>query len=385
MKTEDYDLLIRAGRIVCPKTALDGPGAVAVRGDCIAAVGADVAGTAKREFDLPDAVLLPGLIDLHAHPAKSDSVFGVDPDQHILARGTTTVLSQGDAGADHCEAFVRQTIQAAKTRVRLAINLSSVGESTPEGCFEQIENVDVSACLKAIGRFSEHIWGLAVNVSHLACGATDPHEVLSRGLQVAEETGLPLLYGLRRPADWPFEDQLALLRPGDVVTYCFRCEPHGIVANGRVHPAVRSARQRGILFDIGHGKGSFDFPVAEAAIRDGFPPDTISTDLQKRHLSDEPVHDLPRTMSKLLAVGMAEQDVFAAATAKPADVLRLSDEIGSLHEGRCADLTLLHWRDDGEPLVDVNENQRPGGFWEAVMTVRGGSIVYMSPEIGAPR
>ena len=93
MKTEDYDLLIRAGRIVCPKTALDAPGAIAVRGDRIAAVGVDVAGTAKREFDLPEAVLLPGLIDLHAHPAKSHSVFGLDPDQHVLARGTTTVLS----------------------------------------------------------------------------------------------------------------------------------------------------------------------------------------------------------------------------------------------------------------------------------------------------
>src|SRR5881397_3572088 len=124
---EGYDLLIRAGRVICPASGTDSPGAVAVRGDRIVAVGRDVAGNCSRVLNYPDATLLPGLIDLHAHPACSGSVFGVDPDRHMLARGTTTVVSQGDAGADTCETFVQETIEASKARVVLAINLSSTG------------------------------------------------------------------------------------------------------------------------------------------------------------------------------------------------------------------------------------------------------------------
>jgi dihydroorotase len=145
--------------------------------------------------------------------------------------------------------------------------------SSPGGCFADLGDLDPEACIRAItedaGRL---IWGVAVNASHHACGPTDPREVLRRALAVAERTGRPLLYGLRRPSDWPLEQQLARLRPGDVVTYCFRREPHCIIEGGRVYPAIREARARGILFDVGHGTASFDFPTAEAALGDGFPP-----------------------------------------------------------------------------------------------------------------
>ena len=211
---ETAHVLIRAGRIVCPVTGLDSPGVVAVRGDRILAVGAEVIGECPCVLDIPDGVLLPGLIDLHAHPARSGSVFGVDPDRHILARGTTTVLSQGDAGADTVEAYVRDTIERSETHVLLAINLSATGESGPGGCFERLDTIDVAACVSAIERFRRHIWGISVNTSHRCCGPTEPREVLRRGLLAAEATGLPILYGLRRPEDWPLEDQVELLRPG---------------------------------------------------------------------------------------------------------------------------------------------------------------------------
>lgn len=211
----NYDLLIRAGRLVCPKSGLDAPGAVAVRGDRIVAIGREVAGHGTVSIDDPEAVLLPGLIDLHAHPAKSGSIFGVDPDQHLLAHGTTTVLSQGDAGADNCDAFIRETIDGSRTRVILAINLSSTSETGPGGCFERLDTINVSACVSAIERCRSHAWGIAVNTSHHCCGLTDPQEVLRRGLLVAEETGLPILYGMRRPEDWPLAEQLRRLRSGD--------------------------------------------------------------------------------------------------------------------------------------------------------------------------
>jgi dihydroorotase len=372
---EGYDLLIRAGRVVCPASGIDSPGAVAIRGDSIVDVGRTIAGNCWRILDFPDAILLPGLIDLHAHPACSGSIFGVDPDRHMLPRGVTTVVSQGDAGASTCEMFVRETIERSRTQIKLAINLSAAGEAGPAGCFEHLDKIDVACCVSTIERFREHIWGIAVNTSHHCCGSTDPREVLRRGLRVAAATGLPILFGMRRPEDWPIDEQLALLRRADVVTYCFRSTPHCIVKHGRVHCAVRAARDRGVLFDVGHGCSSFDFSVAEAAIQDNFAPDTISTDLQRAHIGQQPVHDLPLVMSKLLATGMAERDVFAAVTSTPARILGMEQQIGSLKVGMRADLVLLRWHNRSERLVDVNGQPRTAGRWEAIATIRAGRTV----------
>lgn len=369
--------------MVCPRTGVDAPGAVAIRGDRIVAVGSEVIGSSAKVLELPDAILLPGLVDLHAHPAKSGSIFGVEPDRHLLARGTTTVLSQGDAGADNIEAYIRETVEGCQTRVRLAINLSSTGEAGPGGCFEQLEAIDVTACIAAIERFRSQVWGISVNASHHCCGATDPREVARRGLLVAEQTELPLLYGLRRPEDWPLGEQLRLLRAGDVVTYCFRRTPHCIVQDGRVLPEIHEARERGILFDVGHGRGSFDFGVAEFALRDGFIPDTISTDLQCGHVGQSPVHDLPLVMSKLMAAGMQERDIFRAVTTRPAQVLGKGSEIGTLKVGLIADLVLLHWSEHGKPLLDVTGNARAGGRWETAATIRAGRIVTGEAEVSS--
>jgi dihydroorotase len=383
MANPSFDLLIRAGRVINPARTGDGPGAVAVRGDRIAAVGPDVTGPARVTLNYPNALLLPGLIDLHVHAAREGSIFGVDPDRDMLPHGVTTVLSQGDAGASNWPRYRETTVEAARTRVRLAINLSARGEVSSQGCFANLEDTDVEACVRAIeedaGRL---IWGIAVNVSHHACGASDPREVLRRGLIAAERTGRPLLYGMRRPSDWPFAQQMELLRPGDVVTYCFRREPHCIIEDGRVHRAIRAARARGVLFDVGHGTASFDFPTAEAALADGFPPDTISTDLQARHRGLLPPHTLPRVMAKLRAAGMPEADVFAAVTARPARILGLADEVGVLSPGACADLTVLNWQEDAAPLMDAHGTSRPGGCWETLLTVRAGQVVYTNGQGG---
>ena len=156
---------------------------------------------------------------------------------------------------------------------------------------------------------------------------------MAEGLAAANDTGLPLLFGPRRDDDWAFKEQLALLRLGDVVTYCFSDCPEGLLADGRVRDEVWAARERGIHFDVGHGMGSFSFRVAEAAIAEGFLPDTISTDRYQRHLALSPRHDLPRTLSKLLAAGMTERDAFLRVTARPATILGLGGEVGTLAPG----------------------------------------------------
>ena len=375
--------IIHAARIFCAANGVDGPGSLTVNGERIEAVhvGPELAvqnpspiTSHGRVLEFPHGILLPGLIDLHAHPANSDSVFGVSPDEHMLPHGVTTVMSQGDTGAANIDEYVGRTINKSSARVLLAINLSRVGESTSRGCFEELQDADVDECVAAVAWHRDHVRAIAVNTSHHACGSTSPHEILRRGITTAEETGLPILYGMRRPEDWPLEEQLALLRPGDIVTYCFRREPHCIVHDGRVLPCVMDARNRGILFDIGHGMGSFNFDVAESAISDGFAPDTISTDLQTNHLGATPQHDLPLVMSKLHAAGMPSEDIFAAVTSTPASLLNVESESGRLSPGRRADLLVLDQLPN-QTLYDVTGQSRAGTLWTARLTMLAGQLV----------
>lgn len=375
MQQRQYDLLIRCGRVFCAASGLDGPGAVAIRRDRIAAAGPGVAGPALETLDYPDALLLPGLVDMHAHPARGGSRYGVDPDIHFLPQGVTTVLSQGDAGAFNWRDYRDQVIQASRCRVRLAINLCAHGESLPTRCFERLEDADVDACVAAIEEGGDAIWGIAVNTSPAACGDLDPREILARALSAAERTGRPLLIGSRLHADWALAEQLRLLRAGDVLTYCFNALAENILQDGQIKEAVWEAQERGVVFDIGHGMASLSFPVAEAAIAQGFLPDTISTDQYKRHVDSTPPHNLPRALSKLMAAGMSEADTLVRATVRPAQFLGLAGEVGTLAPGACADLALLRWNAQAPPLQDVNGVERPGGCWEPVLTVRAGKKV----------
>ena len=376
----EYDLLITAGRVFCAETGLDGPGAVAVRGGRIAASGPAVAGTAAAQrLDYPGALLLPGLVDMHAHPARGGSRYGVDPDEHFLPRGVTTCMSQGDAGALNWPTYRDEVIGACRTRVRLALHLSKFAESQEGHCFEHLENADVDLCAATAASAGEEIWGIAFNTMRNPEVPHDPREIMRRGLEAAERSGRPILYGPRFQRDFPLQEQLPHLRAGDLVTYTFCFLEDNIIAGGKVRPEVREARERGVLFDGCHGMQSFSFAHAEAAMAEGFYPDTVSTDQYNRHLGSDPPHDLPRTMSKFLAAGMPETEVLARATARPAELLGLKGEAGTLAAGACADLALLKWNEEGR-LRDCRDIERPGGCWEPLATVRAGRLVRPDPE-----
>jgi dihydroorotase len=382
--TAPFDLVLQAGRVLCPATGLDGPGAVAIAGDRIAAVGPRADGPAREVLRLPGALIVPGLVDLHAHPARGESRYGIDPDVHLLPFGTTTVLAQGEAGAFNLARYLDVVIERSLARVLLAVNIGRRGEARPGGACEALEDVDARACAAAVQaarrQGSPALWGIAVNVSQATCGRTDPRAVMEAGLVAARETGLPLLFGPRRAADWALREQLARLRPGDVLTYCFSGGPEGLLAGGRIRDEAWAARERGIRFDVGHGMGSFDFRQAEQAVAQGFLPDAISTDRYRRHLGVSPRHDLPRTLSKLLAVGMSERDVFDRVTRRPAAILGLGGQVGTLAPGAGADLAVLAWNPDAPPLRDTSGAERPGGVWEPVLTVRAGRVIQPTSE-----
>jgi dihydroorotase len=325
-------------------------GRIVEAGDC---------STACTVLEFPDALLIPGLVDLHAHPARGGSKYGICPDRYMLPTGVTTVLSQGDAGALTWPAYRDDVVRVCRTRVRLALNLSARGEASPVACFGEPADVDVDACVAALADGGDDLWGISCNVSRFSSGTTEPRWVVERALVAAERSGKPLLYGPRETVDWPLADQLAQLRPGDVVTYCYMNTKNVLENRTRVHPAAREARARGVLFDVGHGTAAYDDEVARTAIADGFPPDTISSDMYAAHLGRAPRHDLPRVISQLIAAGLSERDAFAAATVRPAAILGLAGEVGTLAPGACADLAVLRQSD---------------GVWQAIRTIRAGHV-----------
>ena len=355
------------------------PGYVATRGDRIASASigakADEPPDATLRLDYPDGVLLPGLVDMHAHPALEASKYGIDPDEHFLPRGATTVMSQGDAGARNWPRYRERLVACSRTRVRLAINLAASGEANPGPSLGDLAEADVDACVRAILDGGDLIWGIAINVAEAVCGECDPREMLGRAIQAGEATERPLLVGTRHADDFPLDELLDQLRPGDVVTYCLHGFVDRIARDGRVLDCVWRARERGVLFDTGHGMGSFDFEVAETVIKEGFLPDTVSTDQYRRHVGSNPQHDLPLTVSKLLAVGMREEDAWPRVTSRPAELLGLAGEVGTLAPGACADLVVLAQSESETILRDVGGNERPGRIWSAAAVVRAGELV----------
>jgi dihydroorotase len=385
--TSPVDLLVRADRVFSADLDLDGPGAVAVTDGRIVASGPDARDLpAKRIMDLGETLLLPGLLDMHAHPDKraNGSRYGVDPDREFLPRGVTTVLSQGDAGSTDLQAYRSATIGTSRTRILLALNLSRFGEQGDGPSLEDHAALDVDRIVRAAQRDNGRLWGIAVNTMVDVTGTNDPRQILDRAIEASEAADGPLLFGTRHASDVSLDEQLARLRPGDVVTYCFSGMPENLLDDetGQVRTSVREARERGVVFDVGHGMKSFDWRIAEAAIAQGFPPDTISTDQYRAHVGSSPQHDLPRTISKLIAAGMPEADAFRAATWRPAEVLRVAPELGSLAPNALADLCGLRWNPDGQ-LADTGGVSRSGGCWEPVFVAHGGEIVRAPEESDA--
>jgi dihydroorotase len=383
----EIDLMLVASHVVCPATGIDGPAAVGVTDGRISFVQPGAASgsvpPARRVVKLADGILMPGLVDLHAHPANDGSRFGIDPDAFLLPRGSTTVLSQGDAGARNLDEYRQHTIAASRTRVKLAINSCANGESNPLGRFFSLDEAAVEECVAAIGRGGSDVWGISVNIAFIRGADVHPLEVLRRGILAAEQTGRPVMLGATKNSQVPLQDQLDLLRPGDVMTYCFHAGDGSIVQGGRVLDCVWDARERGVLFDVGDGTAAFGFGVAEQAILEGFLPDTISSDFYRYHRTHEEPHDLPRVVSKLIAAGMTAEQCWPRITSKPASVLGLGD-IGLIRPGAHADLVLLRVGETPGPLRDGHGQVRLGPVWEPVSTFKSGEEIQPTTRPNLP-
>jgi dihydroorotase len=351
-----YDLLLRGGRVIDPSQKLDAVTDVAFSQGKVARIGPGLkadAGTDVR--DAAGTLVTPGLIDLHTHVYWGGTSLGVDAEDLCRRSGVTTAVDTGSAGPGNFAGFRKHVIERSAVRILAYLHVSfagiyafssrvMVGESEEIRLLAPIDAVEVASANRDI------IVGIKVRVGAHASGrsGTTPLDI---ALQVAEEVGMPVMAHIDHPPP-SYEEVIARLRPGDILTHAFRPFPNSpATAQGTVKQPVTEARRRGVLFDIGHGKASFAFKTARAMLANGFLPDTISSDVHALCING-PAFDQVTTMSKFLCLGMPLADVIAASTVNAAFALR-RPELGSLKPGSVGDATILSLKDGRFDYVDV--------------------------------
>jgi dihydroorotase len=333
----------------------------------------------RQEIDATGLIVTPGLIDVHSHLYPGVSHYGIEPDTYCLGRGVTTAIDAGSSGAQTFPGLRRHVIARSQTRIAAFLNIAVQGMIT--NLVGELEDVRWASAAQAIACARENpdlIVGIKVRLGHQMAGE-DPAAALRAAKDAADALGLPLMahvIDMRPGLSW----LLPQLRRGDIVTHCFHGNEGGILdQRGRLAVGVTAARERGVLFDVGHGAGSFAYRVARAAIAQGFPPDTISSDLHAHNIGG-PAYDQATTLSKLLHVGMELTDVIRATTSAPALAIRRQHEVGALAPGMRGDLTVFELRSGQWALPDA------AGVTEVVerlivprMAVLAGTVHYVGP------
>jgi dihydroorotase len=350
------DLILRGGRVIDPSQKFDAVADVGFADGKVVGVGPELkAGRGCDIRDVSGAIVTPGLIDLHTHVYWGGTSLGVDAEEFCRRSGVTTAVDTGSAGPGNFAGFRKHVIERSEVRILAYLHVSFAGiyAFSPRVMVGESEEIRLMAPLDAAEVANANrdvIVGIKVRVGARASGrsGTVPLDI---ALQVADEVGLPVMAHIDDPPP-TYEEVLARLRPGDVLTHAFRPFPNApITAQGTVKQAVIDARRRGVLFDIGHGKGSFAFKTARAMLANGFFPDTISSDVHKLCING-PAFDQVTTMSKFLCLGMPLGDVVAASTVNAAFALKRM-ELGSLKPGSVGDATILSIKEGRFDYVDV--------------------------------
>jgi len=373
-----YELLLKGGRVIDPANDIDGPYDVAINENTIAAIETDIpASDAARTIDLTGKLLTPGLIDLHTHIYHGGTSLGVAPVQYARDTCASTLVDAGSAGPGNFAGFRDHVIAGAEVRIFAYLNISFAGiyafsHRVMVGECGDFRLLSAPDCLEVLEANRDLIVGVKVRVGMVA-GDGKGIAPLDIALEVAEEAGVPVMCHLDNPPPSRLE-VVSRLRPGDILTHCFRPFPGAPARrDGRVYDEIHAARERGVLFDIGHGKGSFGFATAEAMLNAGFRPDCISSDVHTLSI-DGPAHSLLVTLSKLIHLGMSLGDAIKAATEGPANAIA-KPELGTLGIGTPADVSVLKLVDDPIDFVDsLGEVRRAERQLKADMLLVNGKI-----------
>lgn len=367
---DKYDLLIKNCNVLDPSQGLQGMRDIGIRYGLIETISPSiVVERAQRVMDAGGKLVTPGLIDLHCHTYPYGSAIGIPADELIAHQCTTTVVSAGDAGANNFAAFRRFVIPASRTRQFAFIHIGVAGLAgfpVPELFNIDYAQVDVTA--RAVAENADIVLGVKVRMSENVI-ARHGMEPLKRGIAACVMSGVPArmmvhIGGVESRA--LMSQILDVLRPGDILTHCYSGAPNvagegtNIVQDGKLLPAAMEAKRRGVIFDIGHGGGSFDYTVAEAAIQQGCPPDTISSDVHVFSGNSPGMPYLPWVMSKMLNMGFPLSEVVRMTTSAPARIIGRIPKHGTLQIGAPADLSILEVVEGPVAFVDTRNNSRQG-------------------------
>jgi dihydroorotase len=337
-----FDLVLAGARVLDPSQDIDRVTDVGFAAGKVAAVGDGLSRSAGAVRDCSGCIVTPGLIDLHTHIYAGGTSLSVDPLPLTATGGLTTLIDAGSAGAGNFAGFRAHVIDPSPVRILAYLNISfagiyafskrvMVGESGDQRLLAPTDTVEVARANRDV------LAGIKVRVGHVA-GGTSGTFPLDIARQAADELGMPMMVHIDYPPP-TLDDVLSRMRPGDILTHCYRPFPNSPLSNGRILPAVLEARERGVLFDIGHGMGSFSFDVARVMLAGGFMPDTISSDVHALCI-EGPAFDLITTMSKFLCLGVPLGEVVKAATANAAAALQRPD-LGSLKPGSAGDASII--------------------------------------------
>jgi len=376
MTETDYDILIRGGRVIDPSQGIDEHRDVAVKGDRVVAVEPSLKGAAAKTVEAAGLLVTPGLIDLHVH-GYTHAPLGLDVDTLCAPGGVTTMLDAGTAGSYNFDAFRRDNIDRAQTQLLALVNLSCIGLIAAHlGELMDPRYADPAGVVAAIDRHRDVAVGVKIRAgAHLIGEGEQGWANLRAALTAARESDTWLMVHI---GDCPMSipELCDVLQPGDCITHCFKGGKTRVTDDqGRVHPAVKEAADRGVVFDVGHGFGSFQWEVVQASLDQGLEPTTISTDLHIKNLHG-PVYDMPTTMSKFLHLGVPLARVIEMSTTAPAKVLGRESQLGTLKEGTIADITLLETRQGRFTLTDSYGSHRQAEeLLSAAGVIRRGKMV----------
>jgi dihydroorotase len=352
-----FDLLIKGGEVVDPGSGQNGRLDVAITRNRIAAVDRDIpTNAAARTIDATGLYVTPGLVDLHTHVYHSVTYWGIHADPVAARSGVTTWLDVGSAGAYNLMGFREFIAKPADSRIYSLLNISSIGLTASTWELSNLNYCDVDICCKMIDLNRDLVLGVKVRMDHATTSGTGL-EPLKRARLAANQVNLPMMVhiGYGPPS---VEEVLGHMQEGDILTHCFTGGTMRIIDDtGKLLDSAKRVWDLGVIMDVGHGGGSFSFEVAETLLAAGYKPDVISSDIHQ-HSMHGPCFDMPTCLSKFLVMGMSLSDVIEAATVRPAQVLRMENEIGALKPGMLADVAIFALDEGNFPLYDVHMNLR---------------------------